>query len=156
MNTIKYCILFLVVIILFACVGEYRCANEWLRPGLKGYTYIQADSMIVKRYQKGSNFQVIIDSAFLTYPIPVLSPADTTYYFDNDIIDGEHDVKLINPFDNKTVLISDLKYDIREGKKTWGCTRQEGCSSPVISYNRDGTPVTISANPQLVRVVISK
>jgi hypothetical protein len=144
------------VIFLFACGGQYTCMNEWLRPGLKGYTYAQADTLIVKRFQKGSTFSVFVDSVILAYPHPVISPADTTYYFPNSYIVGEHDVKLINPFDNKTVSISDLKYETREGRKTWGCTREEGCYSPVISYNRDGSPVTIAGSPQLVQVVMNK
>ena len=155
MRKFKFPVIILVVFYIIAC-GDYTCPPEPLYPGLKGYATSEADSLIIKRYYKGSNFGVIADSSFARFPSATITSTDTIYYFYYGMIDGNHDVRIINPFDNNSIDITDINYELREGK-SGGCQgRTETCYSPVTSYKANGIVVT-STNSQLRnRVVITK
>jgi hypothetical protein len=140
----KYIMIFFIVLVFFGCEKVYTCRKEMLVPVLKGYSPAESDTLIIKRFQKGSNFSSFIDSIILRFPTAMTTVSDTTYHFIFAQIDDQYDVKLTNPYDKKTVAISEIKFELREGK-TSGCGDPIKCISPIISYIRDG--VTVSGNP---------
>jgi hypothetical protein len=156
MSTMKYTIFFLTVITMFACGTTYTCPNEQLKPVLRGYRVQEADTLIIKRYVRGTNFSNFKDSSIVTYPVVVINPADTSYLFFSAEIDGRYDVKVINPFDNKSVLLTDFTYQTEEGKRSGGCYNREGCYSPLISYKQNGVIQNAGSSMQAKQVVLTK
>jgi hypothetical protein len=154
MKKVKSVLFFLIVIYMFSCGAVIKCPNEDIIPVLKGYSLQQADTIIVKNYKKGSNFTILTDSIVAHYSHSVITPTDTTYYFWHTYIDGKSDVRIINPYDNKTKSVSDIKHEVLEVKKS-ACSKIE-CTSPVISYIRDGVLQTKGNSQKFNEVIIAR
>jgi hypothetical protein len=151
----KYLWIFLLVLFVFSCVKEYTCPNEWLVPVLKGYAQSEADTIKIKRFEKGSNFTVLIDSSAVPISANGSSPKDSTFSFYLIPSFSSHDVQIINPFDNKMVSVSDMIFEPREGKRS-SCFNPVECYSPLISYKLNGVAVMGTDSLDNEYVVITK
>lgn len=107
----------------------------------KGYSMNEVDTIIVKRFQKGSSFSVFKDSIVLT---GFLRQIDSTYLIYSNVagyFDGTHDIQYINPFDQRKVSVSDVVIKLAETRSSVFAMDPGGCESPVISYTVNGVTV---------------
>jgi hypothetical protein len=140
-----------------SCGETHQCPKESLFPAYVSYTDTGVDTLILRRFQRGSNFSQQIDSALLTLSNCHFSRvSDTITVFVTDTknrFNDEYDWQLSNPFDQKTVSISEMKFKIEE-QKSGGLFSMDpsACFSPLLSYERDSilvNPVPNTGNKYL-------
>jgi hypothetical protein len=134
---------FIAILIFFiSCGKKYDCPNELLLPVYKGYAINEIDTVIVKRFQKGSNFSSFIDSVLLAAPFS--RKGDTTYissYNYPAYFDGSTDIQITNPFDNKKTSVSNVNHKTEETRNSVFAMDRQLCVSPVTSFTIDGTTI---------------
>ena len=153
--------LILIGFLSLASCASYECDKELLNLAYVGYLPNEADTIIVKYYQKNSNFSVLKDSVLLmSSSFTIRGNSDTSYVLllrnDNINYINTIELKVINPTDNKTTFISDIRYERNEGSKGL-FSEPRGCVSPIISYKVNGIFKTFA--PQRIEdpiVYISK
>ena len=155
MNRMKYAWIFIVVLFVFSCTKNYPCRKESFEVYLKGYTASEADTIIIKRYQTGTNFTVYTDSIVLAYSPLFQNSSDSAYRFYKHSMVENYDYKVIIPSDNKTVAVSDIKFEMNE-RVSNGCGKPIECESPLISYKRDGTLLSRGTSTDFHKLIITK
>ncbi|MFI5129546.1 MAG: hypothetical protein ACHQFX_06120 [Chitinophagales bacterium] len=140
-----------IIIILTSCGNTYQCPKQSLITAYVSYTDMEIDTIILRRFTLRSNFTQKVDSTILTTNnCQVIRRSDTVELFLPDIknrFTDEYDWQIVNPFDQKTVSISDMVFQIEE-KKSGGLFSMDpaACFSPILSYKRDNTIVTPAPN----------
>ena len=137
----------LLIMILTSCGNTYRCPKETLLTTYVAYAVTEVDSIIVRRFTLGSNFTQKVDSTILTSNNCTFSRrSDTVELFIPDSrnrFTDEYDWQIVNPFDQKTVSISEMVFQIEEHKSGGLFSMDAGaCFSPILTYKRDNTIVT--------------
>ena len=139
------------IIFLASCGDTYQCPKENLLAAYILYADPDVDTVILRRFRLGSNFAEKVDSAILTSANCQFSRrSDTVTIFTIDIkhrLNDEYEWQIFNPFNQKTVSISDMQFQIEE-QKSGGLfsTDPSACFSPLISYKRDNIIVTTVPN----------
>jgi hypothetical protein len=147
------CLLALTLFLL-SCGGECPCEKESLIPAFVSYADDETDTLIVKRFEKGSNFTRLINSMEWTANNTFRNKmGDTTFLSHKDLTERLNDAadwQLTNPFDGKTYFISemDIENTTSHCGGIFGMDRQV-CTSPIISYKLNGALITIVRNPQV-------
>jgi len=143
----KLQICILVLVIVASCGKTHQCPKESLFPAYISYADAEVDTLILRRFQPGSNFTQQVDSTVLTSGNCHFSrTSDTITVFasdDKNRFNDAYDWQISNPFDGKTVSISDLKFEIKE-QKSGGLFSSDpsACFSPLLSYKRNAILVT--------------
>jgi hypothetical protein len=136
------------IVFLTSCGKKHPCAKENLLPAYVSYADTEIDTIILRRFRPGSNFAQKIDSVMLTSNnCQFYRNADTVILaplYTANIFNDEYDWQIFNPFDKKTVSVSDMKFQILESRSRglFGMDPGSVCISPLISYNRDNSIVT--------------
>jgi hypothetical protein len=135
---------------LFSCGEKHPCPAQPMLAVYKGYTMSEVDTIIVKRFQKGSSFSLFKDSIVLT---GFLRQMDSTYLIYSNVagyFDGSHDIQYINPFDHRTVSVSDVVIENASTRSSIFAMDPGDCYSPVVSYKVNGTTVN-NTNEVLIK-----
>jgi len=154
---------FLIISILFftSCGKTYQCPKDSLITTYISYTDSEIDTIILRRFKFGSNYGTRIDSTILTASncqFHKVSDTVTLFPIDENIrINDDYDWQVFNPFDQKTVSISNIKFQMQETKRG-GLFRMDpaNCVSYIISYNRDNTIVNSIGSDSLLYLFIHK
>ena len=128
-----------------SCGKVYECGKLPFTLFYTGYASNEVDTIIVRCYQKDNTFSVLKDSVLLTSKSSVIRTQNDTVsvaLLGNSKINDLtlFDLKIINPTDNKTTYLSDIKYNIRTYKGGL-FSEPKGCYSPLLSYKVNGTPI---------------
>lgn len=139
-------ILILVVFLCFMSCRTYQYGESPFSLAYVGYLPNEVDTIIVKCYQKDNSFSVLRDSLLLTSNSSVIHRKNDTTYIallgTNRVKDiSFFDLKIINPTDNKTIFLSDIQYEMREGSKGL-FSEPKGCVSALISHKVNDTIIT--------------
>jgi hypothetical protein len=145
------------IIILTSCGNTYQCPKQSLITAYVSYADTEIDTIILRRYIVRTNFAQKVDSTILTSNNCSFSRrSDTVELFIHDSknrFTDEYDWQIVNPFDQKTVSISDMVFHIEEHKSGGLFSMDPGaCFSPLLTYKRDNilvTPVPNSGNNYL-------
>ena len=137
----------LLIMILTSCGNTYQCPKETLITTYVSYAITEVDSVIVRRFTSGSNFTQKVDSTILTSNNCTFSRrSDTVELFIPDSknrFTDEYDWQIVNPFDQKTVSITDMVFQVEEHKSGGLFSMDPGaCFSPILTYKLDNTVVT--------------
>ena len=142
LNMKKY--FWLLALAFTSCGEDYECPRERLAPAFIGYAPSEVDTIIIQKFEAGSSFTRPIDTTLVGYGHgQFVRIGDTTMVYRPFEVDNrEYDLRFINFFDNRTVSITEIRYDMREGHGggLFGLDRME-CSSPIVSYKRDNVQV---------------
>jgi hypothetical protein len=139
------------IIILTSCGNTYQCPKQSLITAYVLYADTEIDTIILRRFTLRSNFTQKVDSTILTSNnCQFIRRSDSVELFIPDIknrFNDEYDWQIVNPFDQKTVSISDMVFQIEE-KKSGGLFSMDpgACFSPILTYKRDNTLVTPAPN----------
>jgi hypothetical protein len=154
------CLLVLIVI-LTSCGNTYQCPKQSLITAFVSYADAEIDTIILRRFTLGSNFTQKVDSTLLTSGNrQFIRRSDTVELFIPDItnrFNDEFDWQIVNPFDQKTVSISEMVFKIEE-QKAGGLFSMDpaACFSPILTYKRDNTTVTPPPNSGNAYLYINK
>lgn len=139
--------LFLIATLAFSSCSESTLPKGELLTGFVNYIPSEVDTIIVKRYQKNSNFATSIDSALLVAGLSTrIIHGDTTLISYHDVlfrIRDDYDYEIINPFDQHSMRISDVQYKYVTWKRGLFGQKEDNAYSPVANYLRDGVRVTV-------------
>jgi len=137
----------LLTVSMVSCGKLHQCPTENLFPSYIAYADSEIDTIILRRFKTGSNFSQLIDSSALSITNCVFSrQTDTVSLFPKDLknrISDGYDWQIFNPFDQRTISISDMQFQIEESRSggVFGMD-PSACISPITSYKRDNITVT--------------
>lgn len=139
------------IIFLASCGNTYQCPKQTLFTAYVSYADPEIDTIILRRFTLRSNFTQKVDSTILTSNnYQLIRRSDTVELFIPDSknrFSDEYDWQIVNPFDQKTVSISDMVFQIEEQKSGGIFSMDPGaCFSPILTYKRDNTLVTPAPN----------
>ncbi|HYC27945.1 MAG TPA: hypothetical protein VEB42_04000 [Chitinophagaceae bacterium] len=145
-----------------SCGKKCTCEFETIPPAFVGYNNSEIDTIIIKRFEKGSNFSRQVDSFTLTVSNTVYSRTgtDTTLVYPQNTsqrLSEDSDWQLTNPFDNRTIRVSDIVVE----KRVSHCggifsMDKQYCISPVASFNRDGVLTKLDMTSPFHAIIIKK
>ena len=155
-------IIFVLSGLISSCGKKCLCEPEQVIPSLVSYNQNEVDTILVKRFQKGTNFTVPYDDFLLHSGNAVISVmGDTTFFIPQNVglrlFSNKWDMQLINPFDGKTVAISDIEIEQKETRcgGLFGLDPQP-CTSPITGFKKDGIAVTPDPMGNFRKIVIKK
>lgn len=129
------------------CVREIDCSNLAIKPAFIGFPLADIDTLIIRKFKQGDNFQRRIDSFVVTFNNYYQTSNDTTkiVLFQTGKIEAGFDYQIFLPALNRSVNIT----DIFSNKKTTKCPsgtlamdRDCECVNDLISAKMDNQVVT--------------
>jgi hypothetical protein len=150
-----------VSLLIFSCGKKCPCESEPILPAYVAYAPGEIDTIVVRRFVKGSNFSQRIDSVMLTSANARYTAAgDTTVIA---LANGtlrvieNNDWQIFNPFDNKLITISEISIEKQETHcgGIFSMDRQP-CFSPVSSFKKNGVTSTLDQSKTFRGLIIRK
>ena len=145
-----YTILILIVCITFTscCKRRVYCKSSALKIAFTGFSRSESRSIMLKRYEKGTNFEKAIDSARLVYsgttPVVAGKP-DTLWFSDYDIVTGTiKDIIWGNDWSIEMLATEDFYWidaigDAGHRYEIVKCgENSEGCVNPIAEFAVNG------------------
>lgn len=140
------------IVLLFSC-RTIHCVDQFITPVFIGYSPGDLDTIIVRKYKAGTDFQSLLDTAIITNNPTVagyVTSNDTTtvvlnVYSDepNYLLPGS-DWQLYLPSVNLTISLS----DIVSPQASYKCFGDDcECWNPINSYTQNGQEVTPPTGP---------
>ncbi|MBY0476071.1 MAG: hypothetical protein K2Q24_00350 [Chitinophagaceae bacterium] len=135
----KHTLFILLLFVLASC--NYPCApSDGLQMELVGFTQLEADTILLKKFEKGSDFTRAIDSLIIDSNI-------TRYGLVNDTLKLEYSLgttKLLSKYDyrisipptNSIYVITEINEPQKEGRQS---TRKIMCGNSIQSCKINGT-----------------
>ena len=156
--------LFVILILAIAASGcnkNCRCPEEGINFGFVSYADSEIDTIIITRYQKGRNFSDPVDSFALNAAVSTRSRSgDTTFITVQTVfhrLADRYDVRVFNPFDGSTTLISDIELDVQPADCGNMFGRDpEQCTSPITGFRKNGVPTTLEQSGSFRALLIKK
>ena len=155
-------IIFIVAALISSCGKKCLCEPEQVIPAFVSYNPGEVDTIVVKRFQKRTNFTEKYDEFLLHSGNAVISSnGDTTFINPQNVGVrqwlNKWDMQIINPFDGKTVAISDIEIDQQE-THCGGIFSMDPqpCFSPITGFKKDGVAVTPDPMRDFRKIVIKK
>jgi hypothetical protein len=151
-----YALLLLAVemLALAACNGRCTCiAADVMSPVLIAFSANDADSFIIKKFTKGSNFAGLLDSI-------LIDTSNALYQRKNDTIEIlSGNASLSSKFDYQIIFLASNNVisieDIDEPQTQGSCQDKMDCVNPINSYRINGK-MTSNQDPYSGRIYIQK
>jgi hypothetical protein len=139
---------------LASCNGKCTCVDaDGLSPTLISFSSSDADSFVIKKFTKGSNFSSLLDSI-------LIDTSNSLYQRNNDtteVISGN--ATLSSKFDYQIILLSSNNVisisDIDEPQTQGNCSEKIQCVNPINSYKINGNLV-MNQDPYIGRIYIQQ
>lgn len=153
MRTLLFILLLPILSFFDSCCYKVDCLPATLEPALISFSPAEMDTLIFRKFDKGSNFQNPKDSIFINSGnISLLYPyvqGDTTVfhtgraytYFKFEIQAG-FDYEIFIPGANKLVRIEDIEQRREETRHCFVSDGNDICINPLASYKMDGETKT--------------
>jgi hypothetical protein len=111
--------------------------------GLKGFTQAEADTILVRRFFRGSNFNNLADSFLLTpgYRIQQDTLEITSLSIPDSYMNAAYDYQLVFPGIPKTIRLTEITEVNREIKHSVFNNVKVGCENSITGMNADGVPL---------------
>jgi len=143
MKTVRFFLgLITIGFVLNAC--KTKCGDQHLTPAFVGFASADLDTIILKKYAKGSNAQDLIDTTVITNQTAVYFPSNDTTVIDMNVVSGEnaylnpnYDWQLYIPAQRLTVSITDIVSPQRQ-ENCYDC----GCINSITSFLQNGQLIT--------------
>jgi hypothetical protein len=150
-----------VSLLVSSCGKKCPCEPTPILPAYVAYAPSEIDTIVVRRFVKGSNFSQRIDSVMLTPAnAGYVTKGDTTqiYMATGPIrITDNNDWQIFNPYDNKLITISEISIEERETHcgGIFSMDRQP-CFSLVSSFKKNGVTSTLDQSKTFIGLIIRK
>jgi hypothetical protein len=130
---------------LLSSCGEYPCGKASSTIALIGFTGIDSDAVILRRFSKGTNFTTLTDSIILNRSNSNFQVQHDTLLIlygstdGNDAITADYDYQIVLPKINRVFGLSDIVENVQYGRNNG---TKEYCLNNFTSYKIDGQPVS--------------
>ena len=137
-----FCLLVLsfCVTTLYSC-GTYDCVEAYgLRIGAVSLTAAELDTIILRKFVKGSSFTQQIDSVLVIDPYQLENDTATAGAFSgSDVLKSKYDYEIYVPAINRLTKITDMFEPQLQGKnKSIFNNTDVICGNTIQSYKKDG------------------
>lgn len=131
----------------YSCVREVDCYNLSIQPAFIGFPSSEIDTLIIRKFKQGDNFQSPIDSFVITFNSYYQTFNDTTkiVQFQSGKIEAGFDWQILLPALNRTVNISDIVSNKKTAKCPSGALAMDkdcDCVNDLLSAKRENQVVT--------------
>ena len=143
MKFIPYIILIIFSFIFYSCCYTLQCGKAYLHPGFISFTPSELDTVVFRKYNMNSSFNILIDSMVI---MPFNRPEtftrnDTTFLFSNGIypfpLESNFEYELFIPATNTLIRIKDIQEEKLEQKICFALDRDQ-CYNKITFYNING------------------
>jgi hypothetical protein len=140
-------------ILLYSC-GKYSCQRSiGLRLAFVSFTQAETDTIILKRYVKGTNLSQQIDSAMIdTTLIKYTARGDTLYPSElhvQTLLNSLYDYQVVIPGANKTFTITDIEEEEKSVRRGLLSSTKDLCYNPIRAYTLNGSRKTVILNREV-------
>lgn len=139
-------LVFILIIIFFNSCNHCICGpSDGLRLGMVSFSATEIDTVITKKFVKGSNFSLHIDSTIMDQNNVMFKAQNDTFQMGSwrgDILlSSKYDYQVFIPAVNRTISITEINEPQLEGD----CRGKVACGNIIVSVrlNSDLTPTTI-------------
>ena len=134
----------------FCACGSYNCGEaEGMRISTVGLTAVEIDTMILRKFTKGSNFTSRIDTlsinpsnALFQFPYTTKDTSFMGVLSPDILLKSKYDYEIFIPAVNKLVRITAISEPQQRMKKGLFNTTKEYCVNAIQSFQQDGQMVT--------------
>ncbi len=151
-----YIISIFILITVTACTKKCPCYPARIYLNYIGFLNSETDTVIIRRFQKGSSFLLIKDTGILSINNSGYYPHNDTMHIRTDveslILRSGFDYELFLPATNKLSRISDINEELKEDY----CISRNlnGCINPISSFKLDGQPALMNpAYPNVYKTI---
>ncbi len=139
----KYTITAFALLILFSC--NYPCApSDGLQMELIGFTQLEADTILLKKFEKGSAFTRAVDSLIIDSNVTRFRLSNDTLRITSTIsttnLLSKYDYMISIPSTNSLFYITEMKEPQQEGRKS---KYKIMCGNSIQSCKINGTETPI-------------
>lgn len=153
---IPYLILVFFAAAAFCACGSYNCGEaEGLRISTVGLTAVEIDTIILRKFTKGSNFTSRIDTlsinpfnALFQFPYTTKDTSFMGILSEDVLLRSKYDYEIFIPSVGKLVRITAISEPQQRMKKGLFSTTKEYCINAIQSYQQDGRTITPKNNWQ--------
>ncbi len=143
---VTYFMLVFSAAITFSACGSYNCGEaEGLRISTIGLTATDIDSIVLRKFTKGSNFSSRIDTlsinssnALFQFPYTTKDTSFMGILNPEVLLKSKYDYEICIPAVNKLVRISAISEPQQKMKKGFFNTTKEYCVNAIQSFQQDG------------------
>jgi hypothetical protein len=141
-------------ILLYSC-SKYSCQRSiGLRLAFVSFTEAETDTVILKRYVKGSNFNQQIDTALIdTSLVKYASRGDTLFPSElhtQTLLINLYDYQVVVPAANKVFTVTDIEEEEKKVKRGFFSSTRDACYNPIRAYTLNGVRKTVIPNREVV------
>lgn len=143
---LKNALLAIICVAGFSC-STTECANSRLHFSLIGFTDQEASNIILRRFEKGNNFQLAKDTAILDINFNRIN--DTLKVASQIVkmeITSSYDFELYLPLASKTFRITEITEPYAEQRKSIFNNTKELCGKAITSCSINGVNKNIDSN----------
>jgi hypothetical protein len=146
------CLLFTISLsaILISC-GEYQCSKADLRFGLIGFSDAEADTIVLRRFDKTGNFNSPLDTFLLTN-ISFNRRSDTLVmgaFPGTALLQSDHNYQIFFPQGNTLISVTEIAEEQRSIRRSF--TDKVGCVNFIQSCKLNGQLTPINSNDLYLR-----
>lgn len=150
MKTLYRLIYFLTSLSLTSCVVSVPCEDAKMSICFISFTNEETDSIIIKWYQKDTDYKILIDSLRIDSSNSVCSRSGDSLTFDYSIgyyqgIKSGYDYKIFLPRLQTVYKISNIE-EIYEKRKVGFSSNPPSCFNPITSYRLNGQKIEAEEN----------
>jgi hypothetical protein len=157
-NTIFLFVATVIITTIFSCRKTIECPKSGGTINYIGYDSTEIDTVRIYFYTKSTNFTTLRDSLLYTKQKNYFEYNGDTCSFnfsplnDKNLTSSDNskseifDLKVVNQFDNKIVLLKDFTFSINFKKSGGFDPGTNHCDSPINSYNQDGILFSDNSN----------
>ena len=158
-NSIFLFVVTIIITTIFSCKKTIiECPKSGGTINFIGYDSTEIDTVRIYFYTKSTNFTTLRDSLQYTKQTNYFEYNGDTCSFHFAPYNGKNltsddnskseifDLKVVNQFDNKIVLLKDFTFSINFKKSGGFDPGTNHCDSPIKSYNQDGILISDNSN----------
>ncbi len=134
------------LLLFFCCATSNSCTQKCLRAkaqiALVSFLPEETEEVVVKKFEKGSNFRTLIDSFYLNRLTSTYQERNDTltilasYGLDNGLF-SKYDYEVFMPRNHRLYQINEITETTESMNVGLSCTK-EACSNAIRSYNING------------------
>lgn len=130
---------------IYSC-DHCKCVSSFgLRLGLAAFQPTDIDTIIVRKFEKGNNFNHLLDTVQWDRSNVMFEVQSDTFEMGSwneiQLLRSQYDYKIYIPSINKTYQITDMNEPQIEGN----CRGKVGCANQIVSCNVDGNFVSTTS-----------
>ena len=151
---ICYLLACILVIMLAAC-EKYPCQRSiGMRLAFVSFTPAETDTIVVKRFIKGTNLGQLLDSAVVdTALVKYTNRGDTLFPSElhaETLLTSLYDYQVLIPDGKRTFTITDITEEEKKGRAGFLSPARDACYNPIRAYTLNGSRKTVAANREVV------